>query len=278
MNQDILYKSLFFGASYALIFFLVYRVGRKSSPALARRVAISSWVFLMGTMWLLGGSASSLLFIPLVISTLFVFRKKVDSGLQQFFQDNHIYKATTIPEQISKLLGNHFYSCAESTMTTRSGDKVQFNWWQGMTSSTVQTGNSRTTTFSHYVVISFAPNVVSDEFKQIARAKADLSSLTFRQKFRRFFILDTERPCRIDDAPDGSFLIMWQTYQTAQQYAYYLNWLKENLSVKAKTVVKPVDKPANTTIPIKAIPQLGRQALNKPMLEHASKTVSNSRF
>ena len=234
MNEDFFYKSLFFGVSYGLIFFLVYLVGRNSASSFALRSTVGSWVGLMMIMWLAGGIISGLLFIPTVIVLLFACRKKATNELKLFFEDNHIYKATIIPEQISALLGSHFYSCAEGTVTTQSGEAVVFNWWQGMTTSTVSTGTSRSTTYNHFLAVSFAPNTVSIEFKQLARDKADLSALTFRQKFKRFFVLDTERPCRIEETQDGSFIIMWQTYQVSQLYTSYLTWLKENLSTPKK--------------------------------------------
>ncbi|QHV99547.1 hypothetical protein [Spirosoma endbachense] len=240
MNQDIVYKSIFFGGIYAVFFLMTYLIGRKVSPSLAIRVAVGCWVGLMAVMLIFGGTSSTLLFIPSFIASLVVFRKKEDSSLQQFFSSNQIYKATVVPDQVSELLGSPYYSCAEGTLTTQSGEVVQFNWWQGMTSSMVSTGKSHVTTFSHYLAISFGPSVVSEEFKQMARAKMDTSGLPFRQKFKRFFVLDTETPIRIEETQDGSFVIIWQTYHDAQHFAYYLNWLKTNRLTRAE--VKPVEE------------------------------------
>ncbi|QIP16939.1 hypothetical protein G8759_32035 [Spirosoma aureum] len=240
MNQDIVYKSIFFGGIYAVFFLMTYLIGRKVSSSLAIRLAVGCWVGLMVIMLIFGSTSSTLLFIPSFIASLFVFRKKEDSSLQQFFSSNQLYKSTVVPEQVSELLGSHYYSCAEGTLTTQSGEVVQYNWWQGMTSSMVSTGKSHFNTFSHYLAISFGPNVVSEEFRRIARAKMDTSGFTFRQKFKRFFVLDTETPIRIEETQDGSFVIIWQTYHDALHFAYYLNWLKTNRLTRAE--VKPVEE------------------------------------
>ncbi|GAB3951294.1 hypothetical protein GCM10028805_31130 [Spirosoma harenae] len=273
MNQDLLYKCIFFGGSYAITFFLVYLAGRRASRTLAIRLSLGSWIVLMTIMVLFGGTISGLVFIPTVIALLVVFRKKVDKSLDKFFPDNHIYKAISPPDEVAKVLGSAFYSCAETKIKTVKGDEVPIHWWQGMTSSTVSTGNTRTTTFNHFLAISFAPNVVSDEFRQVVYAKADLSKLTFKQKFRRFFRLDTERPCRIEETLDGSFIVMWQTYQTAECYTYYLNFLKENLSMKPKAKPVQSDKLETATKTTAQSPgYTDRKIQDKPMLEHAART------
>lgn len=247
--MDTLYKSIFFGGLYGITFFLVYLSGRKVAPRQAIYFAVGSWVLLMGIMLIVSGTVSGLLFIPVVLSSLVVFRNKADNTVQQFFTANRIYKAATVPEQVSNLLGTLYYSCAEGTLTTQFGEDVRYNWWQGMTSSMVSTGKAYVTTFSYYLAISFGPGVVSEEFKRIAHAKTDTSGFTFRKKFKRFFVLDTETPIRVVEAPDGSFVIVWQTFHDVERFTYYLNWLTTNrltnqkLESEAKVAdVKPVEQ------------------------------------
>ena len=240
MDQDTLFRAIFFGGLYGVSFVILYVIGRKASPSSALQFSIGGWVAVMLFMLVAGGPGSFLLFFVILISSLFVFRKKADNSFQQFFIDNRIYKAAVTPEQVAKRLGTNYYSCAEGTLTSQSGEDVHFNWWQGMISSMVKSGNAYVNTSTFYLAISFAPNVVSNEFKQVARAKADTSGFTFRQKFKRFFVLDTETPIWIDETEDGSFVIAWQTYHDLQHYAYYLNWLTSTLSGNGK--VKPAEK------------------------------------
>jgi hypothetical protein len=245
MDLDTLYKSIFFGGLYGVTFWLIYRAGRKTAPKLAIWYSVGSWVALMAIMLIGSGLSSALLFIPAVIVSLFVFRQKADSSLQGFFTANRIYKASVVPEPVSQLLGSTYYSCAEGTLATQSGEEVRYNWWQGLTSSMVMSGKTYITTFNYFLAISFAPSVVSEEFKRVARAKTETSGFTFRQKFRRFFVLDTETPIRVEETPDGSFVIVWQTFHDVQRFSHYVNWLKENLSAnKPEVVVDP--EPAKT--------------------------------
>jgi hypothetical protein len=267
MDQDTLFKGLFFAGFYGIAFFLVYLFGRGASPKLAIWYPIGSWIFLMTVVLTGSGTGSALLFFPVLITSLFLFRRQIDNNLQAFFSDNRIYKATTIPEQVSALLGSHFYSCADVTLTTQSGKAVRFNWWQGMTSSTIKTGNSYSTTFNHYLAVSFPLNTVNEAFKRAARAKADTSGFTFRQKFRRFFILDTDTPCRIDETQDGSFIIMWQTYQDAKLYAGYLDWLKSTLSASEPSIAKELSIKAKS--PTWASIHTPITERDRPLPEHA---------
>lgn len=243
MDQDTLSKSLFFGAFYGIVFYLVYRSGRKIAPSQAVWFSVGSWVALMAVMLAESGTTSVVLFIPVVITSFFVFPKKADNSLKEFFTAVKMYKASVVPEQVSKLLGSQYYSCAEGTLTTQSGVSVPYNWWQGMASSTVRSGNATVTSFTYYLAVSFMPKTVSEDFKRIAKAKMDTSGFTFRQKFRRWFVLDTETPIRIAETEDGSFVIIWQTYHDVQRYSSYINWLTANLQSYADVVpvkIEPV--------------------------------------
>lgn len=240
MEADLLYKSLFFGGIYGLAFFLIYRFGRKAAPSRALWLSVGSWFFLMVVMLTVDGASSIFLSFPTFFTALLLLRRTVESReistLQAFFTDNRIYKADTIPEQVSTLLGSVYYSCAIGTVTTESGAEINYNWWEGMTSSMISTGKANITTYTYYLAVSFAPNRINDEFKRIARAKADTSGLSFKQKFKRLFVLDTETPVRIEETVDGSFVIIWQTNHDVRHFAYYVNWLKTSLSESTKKI------------------------------------------
>ncbi|QDK82763.1 hypothetical protein EXU85_30810 [Spirosoma sp. KCTC 42546] len=241
MNQGTLFQVMVFGALYAVGFFIVYLVGRRKSPRNAIQYSVGSWVGLMAVVLVGDGPSSCVLFVILFLVSFIVFRKKADISLQAFFTANHIYKAATAPEQVSTLLGSQYYSCADVKMTVQTGEEICFNWWQGMTSSTGMSGNAHVTTFTYYLAVSFAPNTISEQFKRVAREKIDTSGFTFRQKFNRFFVLDTVTPIRIAETENGSFVIIWQTYHDVERFRYYIDWLKANLSGTKK--LEPVEMP-----------------------------------
>lgn len=250
MNQDTLFQAIVFGGLYAVGFFIVYLAGRTKSPKNAIQYSVGSWVGLMAVVLAGDGPSSCVLFVILFLVSFIVFRKKADISLQQFFSVHKIYKATVAPEQVANLLGSQYYSCAEGTLTNALGEEVRFNWWQGMTSSTGMSGNAHVTTFTYYLAISFAPNTISDEFKRVAREKIDTSGFTFRQKFKRFFVLDTFTPIRITETEDGSFVIIWQTYHDVEHFRYYIDWLTANLSGTQKI------EPVQTTVEPEPVPIL----------------------
>ncbi|GAB4053616.1 hypothetical protein [Spirosoma litoris] len=163
------------------------------------------------------------------ISGRVIFRKKADGNLQAFFTANKIYKATTPPEQVAKFLGSQYYSCADVRLTGPSGENLHFNWWQGMASSLVKAGNAYVNSYTYYLAISFAPNTITEAFKQAARTKMDTSGFTFRQRFKHWFVLDTATPIRISETEDGSFVIIWQTYHDVERFSHYIDWLKTTL-------------------------------------------------
>lgn len=229
MDQNTVNSSLILGGIYTVYFFIFYLLGRKAAPKRVIRFSVGCWIGLVTIMLFVSGLLSMALFLFLFVVSLIVFPNKVDNSFQLFFSANHIYKATSAPKQVAELLGSRYYSCAEGTLKTASGEDVPFNWWQGLESSMTTTGKSTVTTFTHYLAVSFAPNVISESFKQIAWAKADTSGFPFRQRFKRWFVLDTDTPILVKETPDGSFVIVWQTYQNVLQYTKYLNWLKESL-------------------------------------------------
>lgn len=250
MNQDTLFQGIVFGGIYGVSFFIVYLFARKKSPASALQFTIGSWIGLMAFVLIGNGPTSCVFFVVLFFSSFFVFRTKATGSLKDFFAANKIYKATTVPEQVSNLLGTQYYSCAELTLTNPSGEAIQANWWQGRASSLVKAGSAYVNSYSYYLAISFAPNTVSEAFKQAARAKMDTSGFTFRQKFKRWFVLDTKTPIRITETEDGSFVIIWQTYHDVERFSHYIDWLKANLfdTKPVEVVTKPLEEESTSIL------------------------------
>ncbi|MVM33098.1 hypothetical protein GO755_23860 [Spirosoma sp. HMF4905] len=245
MDQDTFFQAIVFGGIYGVSFFIVYLFARKTSPTSAWQFTVGSWIGLMAFVLMGSAPASCVFFVVLFFSSFLIFRKTVPNNLQAFFTDNNIYKATTIPEPVSKLLGSQYYSCAEGTLTNPSGETIKFNWWQGMTSSMIKSGNAYVNSYTYYLAISFAPNTITETFRQAARAKMDTSGFTFRQRFKHWFVLDTTTPIRLAEVEDGSFVIIWQTYHDVERFSHYIDWLKANLfdTKTIETVEKISEKP-----------------------------------
>jgi hypothetical protein len=231
MNQDSLYKNLFFGGFYAVAFGLVYLFGRKASPKLAIWLSAACWAGLMLIMLTGSGTTSIALLVPVMIVLLFVFRKRIEESFQPFFKENCIYKSANVPASVLELLGNRNWSCAEGTFITKMGETAHFYWWQGWNPSTTYANNTQMTIFNHFLAISFAPNAVDAHFKQMVRLAMDTSHFTFKQRFKRFFVLDTDTPYLATEAADGNFVVAWHTHQDVAHYTKRLNWLKQNLTL-----------------------------------------------
>lgn len=231
MNQDFFFKNVFFGGFYAVAFGLVYLFGRKASPKLAIWLPLACWAGLMLILWTGSSTTSFALLVPVMIVLLYVFRKRINESFQPFFKENNIYKSTHVPASVLELLGNRNWSCAEGTFITEPGETAHFYWWQGWLTSTTYSGKSQITTFNHFLAISFIPDTVDKHFKQIAKSSMDTSHFTFKQRFKRFFVLDTDTPYLVAEAADGSFVIAWHTHQDVEHYTKRLTWLKRNLTL-----------------------------------------------
>lgn len=73
MNQNFLYKNVFFGGFYAVAFGLVYLFGRKASPKLAIWLSAAYWAGLMLIILTIGGTTSHALPGSVMIVLLSVF-------------------------------------------------------------------------------------------------------------------------------------------------------------------------------------------------------------
>lgn len=231
MNQDFFYKNLFFGGFYAVTFGLVYLFGRKAGSQLAVWLPLACWAGLMLILLTGSGTTSFALLVPVMIVLIYVFRKRIDASFQPFFKENNIYKSANVPASVLELLGNRNWSCAEGTFITEMGEPAHYYWWQGWNKSTTYANNTQLTAYSHFLALSFAPNTVDEHFKQVAKSTMDTSRLTFKQRFKRFFVLDTDTPYLATETADGSFVVAWNTHQDVEHYTKRLTWLKKNLTL-----------------------------------------------
>ncbi|MFN8343675.1 MAG: hypothetical protein U0X91_01650 [Spirosomataceae bacterium] len=231
MDQDFLYKNVFFGGFYAVAFGLVYLSGRKAGPKLAIGLTVACWSGLMLIMWTVSGTVSFMLLVPVLLILLVVFRKRIEAGFQPFYTENKIFRSSNIPAPVLERLGDRNWSCSEGTFLTETGKTIHFYWWEGWYKSTTYSNNTQLTAFHHSLAVSFAPNTVDEFFKQKARSAMDTSHFTFRQRVKRFFVLDTETPYLVDETADGSFVIAWNTHLDADYYTKRLHWLKQHLTL-----------------------------------------------
>jgi hypothetical protein len=73
MNQNFLYKNVFFGGFYAVAFELVYLFGRKAGPKLAIWLPFDCWAGLMLIILTIGGTTSLALpgYVMIVLLSVF---------------------------------------------------------------------------------------------------------------------------------------------------------------------------------------------------------------
>jgi hypothetical protein len=228
--SETFYKLIFFGLLYAVEFGCVYLYGRKAFPKLSATLAIGTWLFLMIISYYTA-SVGGLFAVFLMIVYLLVLKKKGDNkALQQFYTTNNIYASQQKPKAVLDALGNHKnWTFAEGTLNKNAGETVTYLFWQGYTSSTVSTGTySRSTVYTNYLAFIFPPGTTSYAFKQIAKAAADKSKRTFKEKFKRFFVPDYDTPILVTTAADGSFIIEYTTLVDVEYYSKRLDWIKEN--------------------------------------------------
>lgn len=234
MSENILYRIGFFSAFYAVCFGGIYFYGRKGSPKLAPALCTGLWLFFTVATYYVGGAPISLFALITVVILLFTFKPPLDNSLQIFFSENKIYKSEKRPKAVMDLLGDRGWLLAEGKLYTRSNEWVNYLFWQGMTSSGVYNGKSYTTTYRYYVAFIFEPNTVSENFKKRAEALMDKSHYTFKEKWKYFFTLDTEKPYLAKTSDDGGFIIAFDTFRDAKVYAKNLAWIKANIETAPK--------------------------------------------
>ncbi len=234
MNEDILYRMSFFSAFYAVCFIGIYFYGRKGSPKLAPALCTGLLLFFTVATYYVGGAAMSLFALLTVVVLLFVLKPPPDNSLQIFFSENKIYKSEKKPKAVLDILSDRNWSLAEGKLFIRSNEYVNYLFWLGHTSSGYYNGKNYVTNFRYYLAFIFEPNTVSENFKKKAEALMDKSHYTFKEKWKYFFTLDTDKPFLVKTAEDGAFIIAFDTFRDAKVYARNLAWIKTNIETAPK--------------------------------------------
>ncbi|HRH50810.1 MAG TPA: hypothetical protein PLP23_18805 [Panacibacter sp.] len=228
---DTFYMLFFFGIIYLIEFGIVYLSTRKSFPKRSLQLNAGAWLLLMMITYY-SGALGGLFSVLLMIVLLLVLRKPSQvKDFQQFYAENKIYTSKKISHAVADILGNRNWTYAEGTLNKNAGETINYFFWQGYTSSYVTTGKfTHTTAYTHYLAFIFPPGTVSNVFKQHALAAADKSHYTLKEKIKFFFIPDTDTPCLVTTAADGSFIVEYVTTPDVEHYAKRLSWIKENIT------------------------------------------------
>lgn len=234
MSENALFRIGFFSAFYAICFGGMYFYGRKGSPKLAPMLCTGLWLFFTIATYYVGGAAMSLFALIAVLILMFTLKPPPDNSLQIFFSENKIYKSEKSPKAVLDVLGDRKWLLAESKLFIRSNEYINYLFWQGHTSSSSYNGKYSTTTYRYYLAFIFEPNTVSENFKKKAEALMDKSHYTFKEKWKYFFTLDTDKPFLVKTAEDGAFIIAFDTFRDAKVYAKNLAWIKANIETAPK--------------------------------------------
>ncbi|WP_116982818.1 hypothetical protein [Emticicia sp. C21] len=234
MSENILFRMGFFSAFYAVCFIGMYFYGRKGSPLLAPVLCAGLWLFFTVATYFVSGAAMSCFALLTVLFLLFMLKPPPDNSLQIFFNENKIYKSEKMPKAVLDVLGDRKWLLAESKLFIRSNEYVNYLFWQGHTTSSIYNGKHSTTNYRYYLAFIFEPNTVSENFKKKAEALMEKSHYTFKEKWKYFFTLDTEKPFLVQTAEDGAFIIAFDTFRDAKVYAKNLAWMKANIETAPK--------------------------------------------
>ncbi|MBX7169965.1 MAG: hypothetical protein K1X72_03335 [Pyrinomonadaceae bacterium] len=167
---------------------------------------------------------AGLVLILLFIVLLFVRRKKIEKGVEEFYKKNQFFGVKELPESISQAIGNGNWIYLKSSLVVEH-KPFEFYWLESSTTSTTFVNNSAQTTINCFLTIAFPPNTVSFEFMQ----KAEKLKETEARKLD-FFSLNTDKPYRVEKLNDGSFIISWQVLNRADIFQKKIDWLQQNLT------------------------------------------------
>ena len=167
------------------------------------------------------------------IALLFVRRKKIEKDMTGFYQEQSLFTTEDMPPTVRESLGasDNLY-CCQANLMTATGANVEFWWWEWYVKSNTMVNNVSSVSYAYYLAVSFAPNTVSDEFVQKALAWANKNNRDFGQKFKDFFVLNTQMPYRAEKLADGSLIICWHVLKQRDNYDTKIAWLKNNISLK----------------------------------------------
>ena len=188
-----------------------------------------------------------LLGIAVFIVLLYLIRKNNDNEMTEFYKENSLYTSENCPPNVRESLGaaNDNLYCCRANLTTAQGESVEFCWWEWYLKSTTMINGVPSSSFTHYLAVSFAPNSVSDEFIETAIHWADKSGDDFSQKAKDFFVNNTDKPYRAEILADGTLIICWHTVTKRRDvYEAKIVWLKNNISTPlVSEVITPKDIP-----------------------------------
>lgn len=172
-----------------------------------------------------------LLGIALFIALLFVRRRKIENEMSGFYKENSLYVSENCPQNIRESLSDseNIY-CCRTSLRNAKGKNIEFCWWEWFIKSTTMVNGMPSASFDYYLAVSFAPNVVSRKFTELAIRASDKSGDDFAKKAKDFFVLDTEAPYRAETLADDSLIICWRVLKRRDIYDAKINWLKNNLS------------------------------------------------
>ena len=171
-----------------------------------------------------------LIAIALFIGGLAIWSRRKRQGVREFYTKHSLFLANDAPQNVREAMSVTDPMCLKGKLAPRSGGEVIFYWWEWSASSLISTGNGVQSSISCFLAISFLPDTISQRFKELAieakEAKQGLSKY-----LKDIYALNTKKPIRIEDLPDGSFVIFWQIVQRPEVMEDKIAWLTANLSV-----------------------------------------------
>ena len=180
--------------------------------------------------------------IVIFILCLGIWSRQSRKGVRSFYEKYSLVGAVAPPQNVREAIGNPNLFCLEGKVTPASGGEVPVHWWEWSTSSLQVSGNVAHSSLSCFLAISFGPGTVSGEFKKIARDQKDAKKKGWSW-VKGIVTYDTEKPIRVDELADGTFVIFWQVLQRPAIMEHKMEWLRKNLSVPAKILPFPISEP-----------------------------------
>lgn len=166
-----------------------------------------------------------LIVIALFIVALFLRRNKIEKGVDAFYKGSGLEFVAGVPPAVIETLGEGNWTRYRGQVTAADGRMVTFDWIISFNSSISVSNNTAHTTLNYFLTILFPPHSVDDKFKTLVKTRKDAPKTV-----KEFFALNTKRPVRAEELPDGSFLIVWPSLDRADIYSERLAFLKANLT------------------------------------------------
>jgi hypothetical protein len=166
-----------------------------------------------------------LIVIALIIVALFWRRKKIEEGVDAFYKENGLVFTAGVPPVIVEALGEGNWTRYCGQITTADGKTVPFDWIISFTTSTTVSNNTPQTTLNYFLTVLFPAHTVDDKFKTLVKTQMEAPKTA-----REFVALNTKRPIRAEELPDGSFLVVWPSLDRADIYSDRLAFLRNNVT------------------------------------------------